>query len=66
MKILSIVGVFVMTISAIGGLASEVPEGAPMSQQLAVWASAVVVFMAGYGIHRLGGGSFRFRDLFEE
>jgi len=47
------------------GLASETPMGAPHWHQLALWAGAIVAFLIGYTIHRLGGGTFRFRDMIE-
>lgn len=65
MNIFSILGGIIMTVAAFLGLASEIPDAAPLWQQLVLWVVALAVFLVGYAIHRLGGGSFRFRDLLE-
>jgi hypothetical protein len=65
MWMIRMLGNVMMFVSAFLGLMAEVPDTAPLSGQLMVWAGAVVVFVVGYRLHLLGGGTFRFRDLFE-
>lgn len=63
--VLRVIGAGVAIVAVMIGLMSEAPEGAPISQQLMIWAGALGVAFLGYLLYRLAGGAFSLRELGE-
>ncbi len=65
-RLVQFLAVTVMFLASFVGLASEIRDGAPLWHQLAIYAVAGGVTVLSYAIYRLAGGTFRFRDMFED